>query len=826
MSADSNSQVVLVTGCSTGGIGCHLALELARRGCKVYASSRDTSKAVGLTEHGIQVLELDVTHNESTTAAVQKVLDEAGRIDILVNNAGLMCAGPVTDTNLDFAQRAFDTNVLGVARVCQAVTPSMIKRQNGLIVNIGSVSGYATTPWVGFYSASKAAVHAMSDAMRMELAPFNIKVVVVAPGGIQSNLAEHQQVELGTDSPFMPAIQAIRDRAVFSQAGNATPTDVFARVVVPRILASNPAPYITYGNHARTTWLLHYAPSFLRDWLYSRRFGTDQLQRKSCPFTGKSGALPDRVVARTIYYLRQGQTARSLVHLLRVCRQWHHVLVQQMCAEYELYVDARAHAEYTLWPAGLPQPTDQYFQMVTQLTITVDYNCIFNGQAVYAIFEKYSNQLIFPHAYHLILCVQHNTNDKDIQMHDYDSHAHVFAKYIKQMAPQAQKVTVKHSTFTEVREMPTDHSFDTLLNMVFRNTQYSAMLLNYNDFIYSYQPQISHSLSKLDCCWNENYKQMLPLIHTSAETLIELKLTCHGVSRDKLVQLFISQHNHYIIYYHLQKLVFAKSTNWEDIVRPGLGMCKFLPKLRHLYVGILYPFIDDLLFRGCSDTLEYLYITPDPLVLQMLDQYAVFSQGKFKQLRHIAVAETTYRDSHMASAVAQFVHRASPARTVNIVDGKAGEKFLCAAVHSHHMTRLQVLYIKHSQLTLADITAVLNAMPQLSELYCMCAGLGDEYSSVSFMQLAEHMHQNFYPLNIAFGVWEIVHNYSMPIMGIEAAKDMALCTMLLSVVCPNFMRARIGVQHKRSYNSFIKKTVALNPLGKFAKKFKELLQPL
>ncbi|KAJ2137340.1 hypothetical protein IW136_003546 [Coemansia sp. RSA 678] len=412
-------------------------------------------------------------------------------------------------------------------------------------------------------------------------------------------------------------------------------------------------------------------------------------------------------------------------------------------------------------------------------------------------------------------------------MHDYDSHAHVFAKYIKQMAPQADRITVKLSTFTEVREIPTDHSFDTLLTKLFRNTQYSAMLLNYNDFIYSYQPQISHSLSKLDCCWNENYKQMLPLIHNSAETLIELKLTCHGVSRDKLVQLFISQHNHYIIYYHLQKLVFAKSTNWEDIVRPGLSACKFLPKLRHLYLSIVYPFIDDLLFRGCSDTLEYLYITPDPLVLQMLEQYAVFAPHKFKQLRHIAVAETTYKDSHMASAVAQFVHRASPtARIVNIMDGKAGEKLLCAAVHSHHMTRLQVLYIKHSQLTLADITAVLTAMPQLSELYCMCTGLGDEYASASFMQLAEYMHQNFYPLNIAFSVWEIVHNYNTPMANIEAAKDMALCTMLLSVVCPNFMRARISAQHKRPYNSFIKKTVALNPIGRLAKKFKGLLQPL
>ncbi|KAJ2304313.1 hypothetical protein IWW54_005447 [Coemansia sp. RSA 2705] len=288
--ANSNARVALVTGCSTGGIGYHLALELAAHGCRVYASSRDSSKVTGLAERGVEAIELDVTRDDSTEAAVAKILDEAGRIDILVNNAGVICVGPVTDTDLRQAQTAFDTNVLGVARVARAVAPSMIKQRRGLIVNVGSVSGYAATPWVGFYGATKAAVHTMSDAMRTELAPFNIDVVVLAPGGIRSNLATHRQVELDEASPFMPAIQAIRDRAVFSQTGSATPTDQFAKVVVPRMLARNPAPYITYGNHARSTWLLYYAPPFIRDWIYRRRFGTHLLApAQTCPLTGRSG---------------------------------------------------------------------------------------------------------------------------------------------------------------------------------------------------------------------------------------------------------------------------------------------------------------------------------------------------------------------------------------------------------------------------------------------------------------------------------------------------------------------------------------------------------
>ncbi|KAJ2341942.1 hypothetical protein GGF43_006052, partial [Coemansia sp. RSA 2618] len=461
------------------------------------------------------------------------------------------------------------------------------------------------------------------------------------------------------------------------------------------------------------------------------------------------------------------------------------------------------------------------------LTVSVDYNCIFNGKGSHAIYKEYTNQLVFPHASHLILSVQHITDDKDVLMHDYDSNAHVFGKCIKQMVPKVQKISVQHSTFTEVKDMPTDHSFNAMLIKLYRNTQYSAMLLNYNDFIYSYQPEIGHPLSKLDCCWNENYMQMLPLIHTSAETLIELKLTCHGMSRDKLTHLFHSNYNHYIVYYNLEKLVFAKSTSWSTVDRPILASCAFLPKLRHLYLGIVYPFGDDLLFRGCSNTLEYLYITPDLFVLQMLDRYSVFAQGKFNRLEQITVADNTSNDSYLAAAVTEFVHRASPAlRIANIHEGKAGEKLLCAVVQSMQMATLQALYIKNSQLSMADVAAMLNALPQLSELYCMCIGLGDEYSSVPFMRLAEHLHQSYYPLNRAFRKWEIVHNYSMPLTGNKAAKDMACCTMLVAILCPKFIRADINALHKRPYNGYVKQAVAMNPGGRFAGEFERLLQPV
>ncbi|KAJ1725915.1 NADPH-dependent 1-acyl dihydroxyacetone phosphate reductase, partial [Coemansia biformis] len=137
----------------------------------------------------------------------------------------------------------------------------MIARRQGLVANIGSVSAFATTPWVGYYGASKAAVHVLSDTMRMELAPFNVRVVVVAPGGIEYNIASNQpEVTLAEDSPYKPAIEAIRARVKYSQTGSSTPTDRFARVVVPQILSPSPRAYIIYGNCSTLFRLLEYLP--------------------------------------------------------------------------------------------------------------------------------------------------------------------------------------------------------------------------------------------------------------------------------------------------------------------------------------------------------------------------------------------------------------------------------------------------------------------------------------------------------------------------------------------------------------------------------------
>ncbi|KAJ1795966.1 hypothetical protein LPJ75_007338 [Coemansia sp. RSA 2598] len=301
----SHQRVVLITGCSSGGIGHYLALAFAARGFKVYASARNPGKISPLLEsRGISSVQMDVMSDDSVNAAVNEVLRLAGCIDIVVNNAGQICVGPVVEVSAESAKEVFDVNFLGVARVCRAVVPHMMDRRSGAVVNIGSVSGYMTTPWVGYYAASKAAVHMLSDALRMEVEPFGVKVLVVAPGSVKSHLVDAQRQQaslLSEDSRYRLAEDAVRARTQLSQREDPMDTEAFARRVVDLVVDGCSARYATFGGNALAAWIAYFVPPRLRDYYLARRFGTRKLKADLlaedsatvagvCPASHKAGA--------------------------------------------------------------------------------------------------------------------------------------------------------------------------------------------------------------------------------------------------------------------------------------------------------------------------------------------------------------------------------------------------------------------------------------------------------------------------------------------------------------------------------------------------------
>ena len=178
-------KVILLTGASSG-IGYQTAEMLAKQGHVVYGAARRVEKMEPLTACGVKPLKMDVTDEQSVGEAVESIIRAEGRIDVLVNNAGYGSYGAVEDVDIAEARKQFDVNLFGVAMLTRKVLPYMRQQHSGTIINISSMGGRVTTYFGAWYHATKYALEAFSDALRMETRQFSIHVAIIEPGGIKT----------------------------------------------------------------------------------------------------------------------------------------------------------------------------------------------------------------------------------------------------------------------------------------------------------------------------------------------------------------------------------------------------------------------------------------------------------------------------------------------------------------------------------------------------------------------------------------------------------------------------------------------------------------
>ena len=243
--AQHDHDPVLVTGCSTG-IGRAVAEELLRQGHTVWATARRPDTLTDLADRGAHVTALDVTDEASMAAAVQAVESVHGSVGTLVNNAGYGEYGAVEEVDLDKVRAMFETNVFGLARMCQLVLPAMRRAGRGRIVNIGSMGGRFVFPLGGYYHATKYAVEALTDALRMEVKAFGIDVALVEPGVTRSEFVEKSTDSEGMggrpDSPYAAmraSVSASNNRAYANRMMSASAQSV-AEVVASAVAADRP----------------------------------------------------------------------------------------------------------------------------------------------------------------------------------------------------------------------------------------------------------------------------------------------------------------------------------------------------------------------------------------------------------------------------------------------------------------------------------------------------------------------------------------------------------------------------------------------------------
>ena len=266
--------VVLITGCSSG-IGRAMADAFKDAGHEVWTTARKPADVQALSAAGFTAVELDVNDSEALERLTAQLEEHGKGLDILINNAGYGGIGPLLDGGVDAIRRQFETNVFSIVGVTGALFP-LLRRNKGLVVNIGSVSGVLTTPFGGAYCASKAAVSSMSDALRMELAPFGMRVMEVQPGAIDTQFArnaghEAEQV-IHEGSPWWPLREGIRARANASQT-HPTPARDFARDVLEAVQQANQPRLLRSGNGSRALPLMaRLLPKALLEKILSKRF--------------------------------------------------------------------------------------------------------------------------------------------------------------------------------------------------------------------------------------------------------------------------------------------------------------------------------------------------------------------------------------------------------------------------------------------------------------------------------------------------------------------------------------------------------------------------
>ncbi|WP_158853408.1 SDR family NAD(P)-dependent oxidoreductase [Halorhabdus sp. CUG00001] len=263
-----DDRIALITGCSSG-IGRASAERFLEEDWTVYATARDTGDLADLAEAGAETANLDVTNARAVERVVDRIVDEQGRIDCLVNNAGYGQFGPVEDVPTDVFHDQFDVNVYGPHRLTRAVLPHMRDREAGTIINVSSLYGRITTPGMGVYSASKFALEAMSDALRAEVDPHGIDVVLVEPGVVETDFADTAEAtreRLEESGAYEAVYEGQDDRRAIEYDGlfGIPPEDV-ATAIFDAAAMTDPDPRYAIGRGAKLILALRYLPDRWRD---------------------------------------------------------------------------------------------------------------------------------------------------------------------------------------------------------------------------------------------------------------------------------------------------------------------------------------------------------------------------------------------------------------------------------------------------------------------------------------------------------------------------------------------------------------------------------
>ena len=281
----ANQKTILITGCSDGSVGSGLALALHDLGWRVFATARNPSKLAAAKAVGIECIQLDVQSDESITSAVQQVKQlTGGSLDALLNNAGTGYSAPIVHIDVDKAHELFDLNVFSIIRVTRAYLPLLLEAKSAMVINNTAGAGLlgCGQAFQGAYAASKAAAMQLTEILRLELAPFDIRVINLVSGAVTSTFWE------GAAKPALPAdsIYSIARDAIEPLMSGLSPdaksidVQTYAKRVAHDISQPKPPYLISRGGMATVARVAAMLPLGMLDGTAKKMSGLDVLEQK------------------------------------------------------------------------------------------------------------------------------------------------------------------------------------------------------------------------------------------------------------------------------------------------------------------------------------------------------------------------------------------------------------------------------------------------------------------------------------------------------------------------------------------------------------------
>ena len=250
-------------------MGKQFALALLKQGHIVYGLARRIEKMADIVNAGGKALAMDITDESQIESAVEQILAEQDKVDVLINNAGYAVYGTVEEVPIEAAKRQFDVNLFGLASITQRIIPGMRERKSGTIINISSMGGKMYTPMGAWYHATKHALEGWSDCLRLELIPFDVNVVIIEPGGIQTEFTNVFKEQLQGDAengPYANSLQKlITSTTEMEKSGKLSNPQVITDLILKAVDSKNPKTRYVAGAYAKPLM-------FMRKYLSDRAF--------------------------------------------------------------------------------------------------------------------------------------------------------------------------------------------------------------------------------------------------------------------------------------------------------------------------------------------------------------------------------------------------------------------------------------------------------------------------------------------------------------------------------------------------------------------------